>query len=610
MHFPARAASGIQKGRAVDDDLLVNGYTVVSVPGALVTELAIPSQWSTNSANVVTATSPVGSAQHEFLAPHYFRLVATPRPKVEIAVAANRDETIHFASQDSTDQTSSTNAFRFWCNDDHDLVSPTDPAGGDSAYRLADSNDNLIATKRDLEDFARLEIKADNQVKTLVQQGYKLAIETTGGLAVNVYRSPSRGTGYLTDQTVATSILGSTKYRVAVDPNNLGAAIAPADYGDTPIPFLFEGKTAGEGTIKLVLKDPGGNPVPGASSEVHVKLQNIKEMYERATLDDGTTEPLSLVNSNDPQNNIVPTDPNEAHQIIVFIHGWNMTQWEWQIFSETMFKRLWHQGYKGRFATLRWPTKTGPFSYNTSEEIAFKSGLGTSRYFNTLKSRFSSYSLNVAAHSMGNMVMGEALRKQIEGGFSTVHNYVAMQGAVPARCYDVNAPTLQMLTDKEQIKPTPNTYHNYLGNIHSAVAGSIVNFYNAFDFALVTGVTTVPGTTVGVDTNWQENEKAYKPDTGLGYDTDGVNSWWKPLPISQETVTDPYTIMAFVARPRSRAVGAEGATGGAVNANSAVDLMGNFNFGDQRSDHSGQFNRNIQLLNEFYQVLKDTLTAN
>jgi hypothetical protein len=33
-----------------------------------------------------------------------------------------------------------------------------------------------------------------------------------------------------------------------------------------------------------------------------------------------------------------------------------MTEAESENFSETMFKRLWWQGYKGRFAALRWPT--------------------------------------------------------------------------------------------------------------------------------------------------------------------------------------------------------------------------------------------------------------
>ncbi len=263
-----------------------------------------------------------------------------------------------------------------------------------------------------------------------------------------------------------------------------------------------------------------------SESSVFLDLKNIKDMYERATLDDGTDEPLSLVNPNDPQNNTVPTDPNEAHQIVVFVHGWNMSQWEWKNFSETMFKRLWYQGYKGRFATLRWPTKTDAFSYNTSEFIAFKSGLGVSRYLNKLRDCFPSYSVNVAAHSMGNIVMGQALKEQLAGGFTVVNNYVAMQGAVPAQCYDVNAPTLEMLVTKEQINPTPNTYTSYMGTVRSAITGNIVNFYNPDDFALV------GGTVLGINTNWQDNQRDTKPDTGFGYGAECnhcmvAKPWWR-----------------------------------------------------------------------------------
>ncbi len=86
-------------------------------------------------------------------------------------------------------------------------------------------------------------------------------------------------------------------------------------------------------------------------------------------------------------------------------------------------------------------------------------------------------------------------------------------------------------------------------------------------------------------------------------------AWWQSPGgdgSDYRVLTDPHEIMAFAARPTCRAVGAEGAAQGAVNG--SVDVKSSFGFGELRPDHSGQFNRNIQQLQRFYQRLKEKLT--
>ena len=41
---------------------------------------------------------------------------------------------------------------------------------------------------------------------------------------------------------------------------------------------------------------------------------------------------------------------------ILHVHGYNMALWEKDHFGETEFKRLYWQGYQGRFGVFRWPT--------------------------------------------------------------------------------------------------------------------------------------------------------------------------------------------------------------------------------------------------------------
>ena len=62
---------------------------------------------------------------------------------------------------------------------------------------------------------------------------------------------------------------------------------------------------------------------------------------------------------------------DEAKQVIVFVHGINgpggggaaESYNGWVNVSETIFKRLWHQGYKGRFAFFKWPALTPAFPF-------------------------------------------------------------------------------------------------------------------------------------------------------------------------------------------------------------------------------------------------------
>lgn len=113
----------------------------------------------------------------------------------------------------------------------------------------------------------------------------------------------------------------------------------------------------------------------------------------------------------DPNNNPFEDDPaswTESKQYIVFVHGWNMDYNGAQNFAETMFKRLWQRGYKGRFAFLRWPTFTGLSTYNNSEYRAWKCGESLKQYVSSLPS---GYSKSLIAHSMGNIVAGSALQK-------------------------------------------------------------------------------------------------------------------------------------------------------------------------------------------------------
>jgi pimeloyl-ACP methyl ester carboxylesterase len=272
-----------------------------------------------------------------------------------------------------------------------------------------------------------------------------------------------------------------------------------------------------------------------------------------------------------------------------------------------MFKRLRWQGYRGRFVSIRWDTLSKDdfkflstlrsyTTYNSSEYRAWESAKGVSDYLTSLRQRFPNYNLNVCAHSMGNVVMAEALKLQLAAGQHNVNNYVLMQAAVPASCYDTSFTNYAPMLAAEASQHTPNTYWGYPGAINGAVSGHLFDFFNVNDYALATG------TVAGAPVSWEANQITYKPDDPEGYTTDGTNCFVSPWNQTYRTVTESHEIMSFCARPRSKAVGAQSGVAGVIQGGS-IDLTANYGFYQGSDEHSAQFNWNIQRLNGFYRQL-------
>jgi pimeloyl-ACP methyl ester carboxylesterase len=302
----------------------------------------------------------------------------------------------------------------------------------------------------------------------------------------------------------------------------------------------------------------------------------------------------------------VAANPSETNEMIVFVHGWRMGIFDYQSFSDTMFKRLYWAGYQGRFASLRWPTLSMDtsgdisqyFTYNRSEHIAFDSAIGASAYLDWLKSRLPNYSINAVAHSMGNIVMMETLKNQLAAGHTAIDNYVLMQAAAPAHCYDTSLANYNVFTTRETTHPTPDTYRGYPGAITNALNGKMVNFFNANDYALATGTINILGATV--QANWEKNQVDNKPDSYWSYYSNATNAYC--LYGNYRVVTNPHELMPFVSRPRSKAVGALEGVNGMIGGGE-LDLKANFGFDTDSQDHSAQFNWSIQRVEPFYTAI-------
>ena len=521
-----------------------------------------------------------------------------------MAVDNNRDGQITF---DAADQTSADKPYRFWVNDDQD----TD-AGDVVPVTSPDYGNDQIKTIRDLEDFARINILVQGIADQIVQGKLVVGLKwknTTNFPAIKIWRnkSPNGDMEYLTNTNVAQQHIGlhnpgfvSWLERYLIPTSfwqDVGLSAA------NPIAYLlFEGCSPGKGQLVLTINKPDGTELAEAGS-VWLDLKEISTMYEQAIVTDITTGAISNSTSTVAVQNPLPSNPDEDQNIIVFVHGINVSMLDWYVDSDTVFKRLFWSGYQGKFATVKWPCEgLGRWSvleadtsvFNRSEIEAYKSGSAMKTYVDQLHARFPDYRLHLLAHSQGNAVVGEA----IEQG-AAVDTYILTQGALPASAYDVNAPTVTILNAAEFAYGTPEWQPMGYRGVYTNFTGRIVNFYNPYDPVLF---------------YWLADQAGAKPDGYLKkkalhtpyYTYDGTNGLHHSLfNLSTYLVTDPQESRAMISRSRTQPIGRSGPDSGHSVVQSAVDLNERFGFYDAfPNDHSAQWTWPIQTTRPYFrQVL-------
>jgi pimeloyl-ACP methyl ester carboxylesterase len=290
-------------------------------------------------------------------------------------------------------------------------------------------------------------------------------------------------------------------------------------------------------------------------------------------------------NGFNPDYSTVSWQPTQ--QYIVFVHGWNTDYNGATTTGETIFKRLWQRGYKGRFVRFYWPTYTGFTTFNDSEYRAWKCGASLQQYMASLPS---GYGKDLISHSMGGIVGGSALQKGM-----SVDNYVLLNAAVPAECFDTNSALNQWNYTTPDGDTDPGTKAlGYIGQL-STVSGNLVNFYLTQDSA----------TTYWWPLN-QQHAKPQRFNSGAsGYFYTPGNPAGQKLGITYMTtvgrfVTTAHEAMAYVDQSETKATGGESRTAGAISGSSDMD---NYGFG---TDHSAEFNLPIQQVEPcYYDILKN-----
>src|SRR5437763_3651385 len=206
--------------------------------------------------------------------------------QANLAVDGNRDGQMSFADPfvRDADKTTSDKPYRFWLNDDDDTEVNHNGEGGSPTGPLEqeqvpaprpDSSLHQIASKRNLEDFARLWIDLSGATDALdwgMQIGLKWK-NVSGAPAINIYPSADGqgSTSYLASEAAAQDQITGVFNDAVRDKNDKqkidanGTFIFKPTYwnnlsdDDPKKCFIFEGASQGKGEVTIVFLDQNEN---------------------------------------------------------------------------------------------------------------------------------------------------------------------------------------------------------------------------------------------------------------------------------------------------------------------------------------------------------------
>ncbi len=479
----------------------------------------------------------------------------------ELMVDANNDGKMSFtnAAIHNKDKTTKHAPYQFWVNDDRDEGHTDVPPEG-----LLDWTKDVIDQKRDLEDFTRLWISFKGLTDLVKSPGIQLRLEwqpndgtlpwspAAGNPAIKLFPAAEANGGrkYLDKNEWAetqSSTPFNTTYGLVRRDFPLVLPLTQAALGalteqQPNLYFLFEGVARGKG--RLVLKLLKNGQTVAEYPPLYLEIKDVKDMYERWTVGDVIEPNTSVVSSLDyqvwpaatamqdlgPSQRPLPAPTTAAESdYLLLVHGWNSSPFSKEYVGNTAFKRLFWQGFKGRFGLFRWPTfhfEGAPpiHHFDASEHRAWASSLGLLSLINQFNAGPFAGKVRIIAHSMGNVVVSEALRRSQSG--QIIHTYIASQAAISAHCLD--ATTTPMRFRLNLGPTTPDVYGYYWQNgaisqphqwqsegrpsyMHSdyllGKAGRYFNYYNDKDAALDWPL-------------WQLDQQT-KPDAGYGYEYAG-----------------------------------------------------------------------------------------
>ena len=471
----------------------------------------------------------------------------------------------HFAP---VDKTTAERPFLFWLNADQDDLEFYESWPIDRP----DFNDDEPGSLRDLEDLARLMISSGEDLLNLDAELSLVVhwVDSEGAGAIRLWQSAdSRCSRRYLEETSAGQAQLTFPYS-----QTLG--VVSASNGPIEIPLdlwsveqrqvgqlclLFEGVSQGSGSIRLALKNAEGEDIVAAP--VHLSLRPVKSFYQRVAVTWPEDIKAPWTYWEQPPKPVLGWLPEEMGEpftrpwyettdTIVWVHGWIPQDGEnyqrTMVFSfETMWKRLWHQGFRGRVVHFRWPTvkRHEALGLHISEYRAFKSAPQLKSFVDFLPPE---NRVNVTTHSLGGVLLMEALKLGLD-----VNAALFQVSAVAAEAFDQSEALV--IPNMANILPRDAEHMTHAGYL-SDTKTPIYNAYNPADFTWF---------------GWNAAQRFEKRIAGFGrrYGHNSAAPEGEHLQLyrygfKQRAVLDPHEGLASAVPATSQALGGEGRVQGVV----------------------------------------------
>lgn len=396
---------------------------------------------------------------------------------VEVVPDWNRDGKIDQADRGKV---TVEKPWRWWVNDDDDVDSAT---GGDIPNSNSPDHANgQVDGMRDLIDFFPIHIDIKQALLVMPKNGYKYFIKhSDGGVKLFEFHSgvpdPAEGdlscgpNSHITYTTRASEFANYAVTSVTSAGVPLSNAyLNQAENGNGLL--LLEATKETSSPIQLEIRK--GSQVI-ATMSFPLKISKVESMYRHIDLTqvpldydggspDAAASPIGTKTA-DPRGAYPDTLTNRKY--FVFLHGFNVPVHRARGWNAEIFKRMHQMGSKARFVGITWtgatgipivgtPTNIGNAEISTDYHKAVFFAMQTGGALAPALAFTQGADITVAAHSLGNMVVGEAIQN---GGF-TPDRYYIINGAVPTEAYDSG-----LATDAERWAMTEAQWKSF-GSIH------------------------------------------------------------------------------------------------------------------------------------------------
>jgi hypothetical protein len=322
----------------------------------------------------------------------------------------------------------------FWVNDDDDS-GETD--GNDIPGAGSNGRDSSVNGVRDLVDFFPLHLNIARLLSVLPP--------TTPGISYNLAQAdgaanflatdlfPESAGKYNSDADVARPLGGKSVTRITPEGTPLDSALlAQASIQNRGV-VLVEARAPTTKPLKLEVRR--GTELL-ARLDLPLRFSGVEDMFRHVNLVGAVGVKQETRPRGSPPN---WSEKLENNQAFLFVHGYNVNQKQARGWQAEFFKRLWWSGSNAQFWGVTWygfesqvPVANFTPNYQLNVIHAFGTAPIFKQFIDELRAKTAVTSVNVAAHSLGNLVVSSA----ISDHSAPIDRYFMLNAAVAAEAYD------------------------------------------------------------------------------------------------------------------------------------------------------------------------------